>query len=115
MPDDRDERLDPVVVVQESGPDPQRLLEDAVALPGDPLVLVDFQDVASGRLGAIVMVGQVGSQRVQPVEPGCRGDSFGVAVPTGLLALVAVRTAISPAACPVRIWATFASACLRVL
>jgi hypothetical protein len=79
--DDRDECFDPVVVVQEDGADPQGLLEVAVALLGDPLVFVDFEDVQCGQRGAVVVVGQVGGQRVQAIEPGCRGDRFGVAVP----------------------------------
>src|SRR5216684_3964191 len=77
--DDCDEGLDPVVVVQEDGPDPQCLLEVAVALLDDPLVLVDLQHVQGGQ--RVVVAGQVSAQRVQPVEPGCRGDGAGVAGP----------------------------------
>src|ERR1700683_3123685 len=80
-PDDGDEGFDPVVVVQEDGPDPERLLEVAVALLDDPLVFVDLQHVQGGQRGAVVVVGQVGGQRVQPVEPGRRGDRVLVAVP----------------------------------
>src|SRR5260221_10972883 len=72
--DDGDEGLDPVVVVQEHGPDPQGLLEVAVALLDDPLVFVDFQDVQGGQRAAVVVAGKVGGQRVQPVEPACGGD-----------------------------------------
>src|SRR5712691_2731076 len=43
--DDRGEGLDPVIVVQEHGPDPQGLLEVAVALLDDPLVFVDAQGI----------------------------------------------------------------------
>src|SRR5260221_5960069 len=71
--DDGDEGLDPVVVVQEHGPDPQGLLEVAVALLDDPLVLVDFQDVQGGQRAAVVVAGQVGGHRVQPVEAACGG------------------------------------------
>src|SRR5260221_3482434 len=71
--DDGDEGLDPVVVVQEHGPDPQGLLEVAVALLDDPLVFVDFQDVQGGQRAAVVVAGKVGGQRVQPVEPACGG------------------------------------------
>src|SRR5258708_9094832 len=56
--DDRDERFDPVVVVQEAGPDPHRLLHAPAALFGDPLVFVDVQDVGGGQRGAVVVAGQ---------------------------------------------------------
>src|SRR5229473_1580060 len=79
--DDGDQRLDPVIVVQEDGPDPQGLFQVAVALLDDPLVFVDFQHVQGGQCGAVVVVGQVGGQRVQPVKPGGRGDRILVAVP----------------------------------
>src|SRR5260221_3192811 len=82
--DDGDEGLDPVVVVQEHGPDPQGLLEVAVALLDDPLVLVDFQDVQGGQRAAVVVAGEVGGQRVQPVEAACGGDRPLLAVPRGL-------------------------------
>src|SRR6266568_409751 len=55
--DDGDEGLDPVVVVQEHGPDPQGLLEVAVALLDDPLVFVDAQDVLCGQGRAVGVVG----------------------------------------------------------
>src|SRR5260221_2743324 len=79
--DDGDGGLDPVVVVQEHGPDPQGLLEVAVALLDGPLVFVDFQDVQGGQRAAVVVAGKVGGQRVQPVEPACGGDRLLVAVP----------------------------------
>src|ERR1019366_2445915 len=79
--DDGDEGFDPVVVVQEHGPDPQGLLEVAVALLDDPLVLVDFQDVQCGQLGAVVVARQVGGERVEAVEAACRGDRVLAALP----------------------------------
>src|SRR5216683_4542188 len=79
--DDCDEGLDPVVVVQEDGPDPQCLLEVAVALLDDPLVFVDLQHVQGGQRGAAGVVGQVGGQRVQPVQGTGGSDRGGVARP----------------------------------
>src|ERR1017187_3399855 len=79
--DDRDEGLDPVIVVQEDGPDPESLLEVTVALLDDPLVLVDLQDIQRGQRPAVVVVGQVGGQGIQPVQGRGRGDRGSVAMP----------------------------------
>src|SRR6266567_2250879 len=79
--DDGDEGLDPVVVVQEHGPDPDGLLQVAVALFHDPLVLVDLQDVQGGQRRAVVVVRQVGGQGIQAVQGAGGGDRGGVAGP----------------------------------
>src|SRR5258707_7572394 len=72
--DDRDEGLDAVVVGQEDGPDSECLLEVAVALLDDQLVLVVLQDIQGGQRGATGVGGQVGGQAGQPVDRPFRGD-----------------------------------------
>src|SRR6266568_702124 len=72
--DDGDEGLDPVVVVQEHGPDLEGLLEVAVALLHDPLVFVGLQYVQGGQRRAVVVVRQVGGQGIQAVQGAGGGD-----------------------------------------
>src|ERR1035437_10252495 len=79
--DDGDEGFDPVVVVQEHGPDPDGLLEVTVALFRDPLVLVDLQHIEGGQRRAAAGAGQVGGQGIQAVQGAGGGDRGGVAGP----------------------------------
>ena len=62
-PDDAEQRVDAVVVVQEDRPDLQRLLHVAVAAFDDLLVFVEAQDCAGGD-----PAGEVRRERVDPVE-----------------------------------------------
>src|SRR5206468_9929908 len=78
--DDGDQRVDAVVVVQEDRPHVQGLFEVGVALFDDPLVFVEVEHVEGGQ-GALGWVGQVGGQRVEPVQRRGGGDGVGVAMP----------------------------------
>src|ERR1019366_7437121 len=116
-PDDGDERLDPVVVVQEDRPDPQCLPEVAVALLRDPLVLAGLQDVQGGQRAPSPWSGRLAARAYSPSS----GDAAAIAavsrcqLMTGLPALVPVVTASRSLTGPVRTCATLASTCLRVL
>ena len=75
-PDDADQRVDAVVVVQEDRADLQCLFEVAVAALDDLLVLVEAQDVPGGDAA-----GEVGRERVDAVEGGGGVDRVLVALP----------------------------------
>ena len=75
-PDDADQRVDAVVVVQEDRADLERLLEVAVAALDDLLVLVEAQHVAGADAA-----GEVGRERVDPVDGGGGVDRVVVALP----------------------------------
>ena len=75
-PDDAEQRVDAVVVVQEDRPDLQCLLHVAVATLNDLLVLVEPQDVSGGD-----PAGEVRRERVDPVERSGGGDRVLVALP----------------------------------
>ena len=75
-PDDAEERVDAVVVVQEDRADLQGLLHVAVAAFDDLLVFVEPQDLAGGD-----PAGEVRRERVDPVERCGRVDRVLVALP----------------------------------
>ena len=82
-PDDADQRVDAVVVVQEDRPDLQRLLHVAVATLDDLLVFVEAQDLSGGDPAR-----DVRRERVDPIEALGGGDRILVALPgQGQLAL----------------------------
>ena len=76
-PDDRDERVDAVVVVQEDRADLECLFEVTVATLDDFLFLVAAQERAGGQ----APVGEVGRERVDPVRPRGVRDRVVVALP----------------------------------
>ena len=75
-PDDAEQRVDAVVVVQEDRADLQRLLHVAVAALDDLLVFVEPQDLPGGD-----PAGEVRRQRVDPVTRHGGGERFLVALP----------------------------------
>jgi hypothetical protein len=62
-PDDADQRVDAVIVVQEDRADFECLFEVAVAALDDFLLFVEAQDLAGGQVA-----GEVGRERVDPVR-----------------------------------------------
>ena len=103
-PDDADQRVDAVVVVQEDRADLEGLLDVAVAALDDLLVFVEPEDLAGGD-----PAGEVRRERVDPVEGRGCVDRGLVALPGDCQLVVRVVTVTSirpvmltPRICPIR-------------
>ena len=112
-PDDADQRVDAVVVVQEDRADLERLLDVAVAALDDLLVFVEAQHLAGGDAA-----GEVRRERVDPVEGRGGVDRVLVALPgRGSACPCGWRpsTSIRPVMLAARIWPMRRSTWPRVL